>query len=203
MVLKPGVPIPSDRFIVNSAGHELTDVYTYYHQRFPEAGVTARPIRTTVATNKFDLSPKTQKYATCALDHSDTQENRRMQKLRTLMETKLMEVFPITEGHDLPDREDMEAEMKQAIQLSYKDDFEVPRDFIKDIEAAWRKKASTSFIKHCAHRMVMEKKDITELELDRNRVFKKTWRLMKSDILTHFKLPTLKANITLLVTSGS
>lgn len=69
-----GEPIASDRFLVNSAGNSLTKPYTYFHERYPEAG-TSRPIRSTVASCRDEVDSSTSRLAVDLLDHSDAIDN--------------------------------------------------------------------------------------------------------------------------------
>jgi len=96
-----------------------------------------------------------------------------MQKLRTLTETKLLDIFPIGENHDLPSRDDMDAHLKDAIGCTYKDVFEIPDEYMKEIEDNWRLQAADAFMEYVAGRMFFEKKELEELSLDRNRAFQK------------------------------
>lgn len=105
-----------------------------------------------------------------------------MQQIVSVTESKLLELFPIGHEVDLPSREEIDSTLKEAINVTYRDTFEISDKFISELEDTWRIRAGEHFIKMVAERIVHERKTIEELDLDRNRVYKKYWRLMRREI---------------------
>lgn len=111
-----------------------------------------------------------------------------MQQLNDLKDSQLIELFPISESCDLPSRQEMDATLKRAINVSWRDKFSIPERFIEELEDDWRVLASQDFIKNVATRMFLESKKPHELELDQNRVFQKQWRLMTSEFNQYYEV---------------
>ncbi|XP_034248970.1 uncharacterized protein LOC117649895 [Thrips palmi] len=70
----------------------------------------------------------------------------------------VLKLFPITAEVDSPPRDDMEAIIKTAANMSDKDNFKVPDEVFTRIETMWRSEAANAFIDMVAQKMVLENK---------------------------------------------